>query len=203
MKTALYKPTLEQFKSYNELFDYYNKTLFRGELPEIILNFSRKNRAEGFFAPDSWTGKKTIHEISLNPDTDNKEPKEVLSTLVHEMAHLWQQVFGQPSRTGYHNTQWAKKMEEVGLMPSDTGKVGGKKTGQRMCDYVIEKGMFDKAFKAMPKDLFLPFTAISKPKIITAAKLKTKYTCECDLNIWGKEGLNVVCTDCGGKFLEQ
>lgn len=33
-------------------------------------------------------------------------------------------------------------MESIGLMPSDTGEPGGKRTGQRMSDYPIEGGAF-------------------------------------------------------------
>ena len=100
----------------------------------------------------------TTHEININPvymamATD----LNICQTLVHEMVHLWQYEFGKPSRAGYHNKEWAAKMEVVGLMPSDTGKPGGKKTGQQMDDYPIEKGKFEKAFKKMPKDILLPF----------------------------------------------
>ena len=36
-------------------------------------------------------------------------------------------------------------MQQVGLMPSDTGRPGGKKTGQGIRDYAIEGGVFLKA----------------------------------------------------------
>jgi hypothetical protein len=54
----------------------------------------------------------------------------VLSTLVHEQAHLWQHHFGKPGRGRYHNREWAAKMVEIGLIPSATGEPGGK---QRCC----------------------------------------------------------------------
>ena len=47
------------------------------------------------------------------------------------MTHLEQHHFGQPSRNGYHNKQWAELMKSVGLFPSDTAQPGGKETGQR------------------------------------------------------------------------
>ena len=46
----------------------------------------------------------------------------------------------QPGRTGYHNREWASKMLEVGLVPSDTGQPGGKQTGQHMTHYIDPKG---------------------------------------------------------------
>lgn len=68
--------------------------------------------------------------------------EEIMQTLVHEMVHLWQAHYGDQGRRGYHNKEWGAKMEEIGLMPSDTGKPGGKKTGEQMADYVIEGGLF-------------------------------------------------------------
>ena len=35
--------------------------------------------------------------------------------LVHEMVHLWHHHEGKPSRSGYHNTDWADKMATVGV----------------------------------------------------------------------------------------
>lgn len=67
---------------------------------------------------------------------------ETLQTLVHEMVHLWQHHFGEPGRGRYHNGEWAKKMEAIGLMPSDTGQPGGKRVGDQMSDYAIEGGEF-------------------------------------------------------------
>jgi hypothetical protein len=36
-------------------------------------------------------------------------------------------------------------MEELGLMPTDTGEPGGRKVGQKVTHYVIEGGLFDAA----------------------------------------------------------
>lgn len=58
------------------------------------------------------------------------------------MAHCWQHCYGEPGRRGYHNKEWADKMENIGLMPSSTGAPGGKKTGERMNDYPISEGCF-------------------------------------------------------------
>jgi predicted SprT family Zn-dependent metalloprotease len=40
--------------------------------------------------------------------------------MTNEMAHLEQHHFGKPSRSGYHNKEWAGMMKAVGLIPSDT-----------------------------------------------------------------------------------
>jgi hypothetical protein len=77
------------------------------------------------------------------------ERPEVLSTLVHEMVHLWQYHHGKPSRSGYHNTEWAAKMAALGLMPSNTSAPGDKRTGQQMTHYIIAGGLFGHAADAL------------------------------------------------------
>ena len=128
-------PTPDQFRAYQAMYDYFNRALFGGQLRPVLLNFSRHAGALGFFAPERWesqAGEGKAHEISINPQAlRSLPPVEVASTLVHEMVHLWQHEHGEPSRTGYHNHEWGRKMESVGLVPSDTGKPGGKRSGRR------------------------------------------------------------------------
>src|SRR4051812_7531081 len=110
-------PTSEQFTAYQALAQQFNERLFGGALPPVLLNFSRKERrTRGFFAPNRWEkADRTTHEISLNPQLlKERSPIETAATLVHELCHLWQHVFGTPSRPGYHNREWAEKMEAVG-----------------------------------------------------------------------------------------
>ena len=45
-------------------------------------------------------------------------------------------------------------MEDVGLMPSNTGRPGGKKTGQQMTHYIIRGGRFQKAVYDLLKNGF-------------------------------------------------
>ena len=83
-------PTRAQFEAYEKMFVYFNERLFSGGLPACLLNFSRRTKTNGFFAPSRWErGKNVRHEISLNPSTlKSRKPLEVASTLVHEMVHL-------------------------------------------------------------------------------------------------------------------
>lgn len=199
-------PTRDQFGAYALAFDYFNEALFNGELPRCILNFSRGAQFNGFFAPLRWarTDGRT-HEISLNPDVLHRPAKATMATLVHEMVHLWQQEHGKPSRTGYHNREWADRMEMVGLMPSDSGLPEGKRTGQRVTHYVIDGGPFDVAFQAMPPDCLLPWmsgAAADEKKKPATRPSKVKYTCPgCASNVWGRLGLLITCGACQELFV--
>ena len=56
------------------------------------------------------------------------------------MVHLWQHHFGERPRKAYHDKQWAAKMREIGLIPTATGELGGKETGQKMSHLIDETG---------------------------------------------------------------
>jgi predicted SprT family Zn-dependent metalloprotease len=200
-------PTREQFAAYEKMFSYFNAKLFHGELPACLLNFSRRTKTHGFFAPSRWErGREVRHEISLNPATlKSRKPSDVAGTLVHEMVHLWQQEFGRPSRAGYHNAEWAEKMEAVGLVPSDTAAPGGAKTGQKVSHYIEKAGAFALAFRAMPKEYVLPWACEEPEDPLSRkqklAKTKIKYTCPaCGVNVWGKPELSISCDDCEEPF---
>ncbi|WP_282611419.1 hypothetical protein [Pelagibius sp. Alg239-R121] len=121
-----------------------------------------------------------------------------------------------------NNEEWADKMEAVGLMPSSTGRLGGKRTGDRMNDYPIPVGDFLKVAKALLGEAFdIPWAdrfSIAAPVLLDtdeergsenddgaeaapAPRSKVKYSHECNkgrvLNVWGRPGLRLACGDCG------
>lgn len=140
------KPTLQMYNFIQDAYDFFNSHLFAGKLPPCLLTLQRDSNVMGYFSGDRWQkgkGEGTVHEIALNPQYFiTHRPLELMQTLVHEMVHLWQHEFGKPSHRTYHNKEWADKMESIGLMPSSTGKPGGKRTGQKMSDYPIKNGAF-------------------------------------------------------------
>ena len=131
-------------------YEYFCAELFDDNLPDVFITYQRRANSAGHFAPERYSGRTKEydrqHELSLNPDGFiSQSDEQICQTLVHEMAHVWQQVHGTPSARGYHNREWAAKMKAIGLQPSSTGMVGGKETGQRMSDYIIPNGEFTKA----------------------------------------------------------
>src|SRR5437763_1308858 len=107
------KPTKE-YDSFQQAYDYFNARLFAGTLPDCLITLQRKRSARGYFWASSFTarsGDATTDEIALNPECFGRSDSEILSTLVHEMCHLWQHHYGKPSRAAYHNKEWARKME--------------------------------------------------------------------------------------------
>ncbi len=199
--------TQRNYERLGAAYDWFNQQLFAGTLPPCLITFQRSRRARGFFwreAVRARRGKRRTDEIALNPDTfTGRSDRDVMSTLLHEMVHLWQFHFGTPGRRGYHNREWATKMEEVGLRPSNTGRPGGAKTGERMTHYVISGGRFEEVWGELYRSGFRIEWETSPSR--AADRSKIKYTCpDCGLNVWGKPGLagRIICVDGDRPFVE-
>jgi ribosomal protein L37AE/L43A len=102
-------------------------------------------------------------------------------------------------------------MEEIGLMPSSTGRPGGRKTGQQMAHYIIKGGRFEALAARLIADNFKiswgeedNARKEKESAQMAAKKVKTKYSCpSCNANVWGKPGLKVICGSCGKIYAEQ
>ena len=151
MKTAI-RPTEQTYNELQRAYDWFNVRLFDNKLPPCLITLQRNKRTMGYFSKDRFVaagGEKT-DEIAMNPEYFAVQPvAEVLSTLAHEMAHLWQEHFGKPGRGKYHNQEWADKMVAIGLMPSHSGRPGGRTTGDQMDHYIEGQGEFMKACRQL------------------------------------------------------
>jgi predicted SprT family Zn-dependent metalloprotease len=201
-------PTRRTYTNLDAAYDHFNRKLFGGTLPPCLLTVQRKKGSYGYFSGERFASigdpTEITDEIALNPaHFATRTPIKILSTLAHEQCHLWQHHFGKPSRTGYHNKEWAAKMREIGLIPTDIGEPGGKETGQHMTHLIEEGGRFDQAcaaFLAKHGTILYHDRAgegdAAKTRRKKAAS-KTKYTCpECSLNAWAKPDVNLWCGNC-------
>lgn len=210
--------SLEQYKLLDEAYKLFNNKLFNKELPECVIVLHRKKNARGYFHAERYVDRdsvkkakkrdqiKSYDELAMNPDDFDRPDIAILSTLAHEMAHVWRHHCSgkEPSRGGYHDKLWGKKMEEIGLMPSSTGQEGGKKTGQKVTHYIIKNGKYEK--------LALHFLRSKKIKLSSfqistsssnGNRNKIKYSCpSCEMNVWGKPGVNIICGECEERLVE-
>jgi hypothetical protein len=198
-------PTTQTYTSLATAYDFFNQEFFSGELPPCLITMQRHKGAYGYFSGERFASladpKEVTDEIALNPALfGNRKPHEVLSTLAHEMVHLWQHHYGKPPRKGYHDRQWAAKMHEIGLIPSASGEPGGKETGQKMTHLIAENGRFAQAVNKLlvehPAILYSDRSDTDTARKKKAAS-KTKYTCPtCGLNAWAKPEAPLVCGTC-------
>jgi predicted SprT family Zn-dependent metalloprotease len=142
--------TTTEYRGFQQAYDFFNAELFSNSLPDVLVTLQRQANAKGYFAPERFNGRvqeTAVHELALNPDTfSGRTDEDILSTLAHEMAHVWQQTHGKAPTRCYHDRQWAAKMKEIGLHPSSTGEPGGKETGQSVTHYIIAGGPYAKTY---------------------------------------------------------
>lgn len=198
-----FSPTVQLAHEIEQAYNWFNERLFQGKLKRCVVLFHRKKSAHGYFWAKRWKvrdGEEQLHEIAINPDDlRDREVKHVLSTLVHEQVHLWQEDFGKPPKRAHHNKEWADKMEEIGLMPSNTGEVGGKRTGRRVTHYIMENGEFDLACDELLETghtlsvVSWPFVKPKKPK---TPRVTLECPQECGTKCRAKEDVVVRCGIC-------
>jgi predicted SprT family Zn-dependent metalloprotease len=195
--------TPAEYRAFQEAYDFFNAELFGGSLPHVLVTLQRHAKTRGYFSAERFrgrTGKSVAHELALNPDNfTGRTDEDILSTLAHEMAHVWQQTHGTPPRRSYHDRQWAAKMKEIGLQPTTTGAPGGKETGQSVTHYIIADGPYAKAYaKLKGRGLRLRWQSAPTGKEAKAKKAsKTKFTCpDCGQNAWAKPDALLICGAC-------
>jgi hypothetical protein len=203
-------PTQETYAQLQEAYDYLNRHLVENKLPNCLITLQRHKGTYGYFAPKRFGRKdgQRTDEIALNPQHFREGTEEILSTLAHEMVHMWQHHFGKPGRGRYHNSKWAAKMRHIGLHPSDTGKEGGKQTGDSVSHYIVAGGPFARAVKKLLDGGFEITWAEVKARERSSSGdgagqdgdgsslsgKRTKFTCpQCDLNAWAKAGAELLC----------
>lgn len=196
--------TRDEYNNLADAYDYLNEHLFDNALLPCLITLKRDR--PGFLGHyhsmvvRNRTDRKATDEISLNiASFPNRTDTEILSTLAHEMVHLWQEHYGDAPRKAYHDKQFARKMKEIGLYPSNTGAPGGKETGQRMTHYIVEGHLFDTSVKELIASGYKINwqMELEQPEEKEKKKSKVKYTClECEQNAWAKPNSALLCGHC-------
>lgn len=207
------KPTKETYDAFQQAYDALNKSLFKGELPNCLITLQRLSRTYGYFSGDRFSREDDheTDEIALNPTHFHDRPaQEILATLAHEMVHLWQHHFGKAGRGRYHNKQWAEKMKNIGLQPTDTGEEGGKEIGDKVHHMILPDRHFERCVNKLLARGFT-ITWVEKPRAGPASNpegggensegesksgKRVKYICthdECDQKAWAKHDANLIC----------
>jgi hypothetical protein len=208
------------YRAFQDAYDFFNRALFGGSLPHVLVTLQRHANTRGYFSAARFRARpgwqqplagpglldmaefleRPVHELALNPDTFiGRSDEEILSTLAHEMAHVWQQTHGTPPRRSYHDREWAAKMKQIGLQPSSTGEPGGKETGQKVTHYIVPDGPYARAYaKLKARGLQLRWQSVPlDAEAKTKRASKTKFTCpECGQNAWGKPDALLICGAC-------
>jgi predicted SprT family Zn-dependent metalloprotease len=194
--------TSTEYKAFQQAYDFFNRELFGDLLPPVLVTFQRHSKTLGYFSPKRFTERgasKSVHEVALNPDGfTGRTDAKILSTLVHEMAHVWQQTYGNPGRRGYHNREWATKMKEIGLHPSTTGARGGAETGEGVSHYIVAGGLYARSYaKLKSKGFELHWESVPGKRNEAKNASKTRFICpDCGQKVWAKSDASLICGAC-------
>jgi hypothetical protein len=194
-------PTERTYSQLRRAYDFFNERLFGNKLPEALITLRTHGHSYGYFARERFADLQANKhdEIALNAQHFGvRTMSQTLSTLVHEMVHLEQYHFGKPGRRGYHNREWADLMEARGLIASNTGAPGGKRTGQQMTHYIVDGGPYDPAYRELVAGGFDELLAdVWRGPDRKKSESKTKFTCpKCRQNAWGAPTIEIDCHQC-------
>lgn len=204
------KPTRETYDPLQQAYEILNRALFDGALPNCLITLQRHKHSYGYFCGDRFgrADGTFTDEIALNPSHfRDRSQEEILSTLAHEMVHLWQHHFGKPGRGRYHNKDWAEKMRSIGLQPTSTGKDGGDETGDVMDHIIVADGPFDRTVrKLLARGLVISWTEQPEKQVApgddagedeeskSKSGKRVRYVCpHGDTKAWAKHGAKLVC----------
>lgn len=190
------------YQELRTLYDTCNAQFFGATLPACMLLLRPRKSTFGYFQKACWgQAHDTAGQVSaivLNSTLVHaRGDEEMVSTLVHEMTHLWQECYGdkKPAKP-YHNREWAAKMVSMGLMPSSTGQPGGKQVGKHMSEFRLDNGAFAQWYAALAKPC-LSWGEFPKLADTKTQEKKLKYVCpQCEAKAWAHDGARLLCGDC-------
>ena len=228
--SPIFMPTAEAYGEWQRAFSFFNECLFSNALPNCVITYTRRRTVLGYFCAGAFANEDGVsaHEIAMNPRWFAARGEiDTYSTLVHEMCHLWRCVCGGLNRKkrrdapGYHSAVWAGRMEALGLVPSDTGAPGGKRTGYRVSHYILDGGPFDQACRRFLGSRHRinwrdgrpalraagPAVDGASPASVTITpprNTRTRFVCPgCDLKAWARASAGLACTGCGRPLLPR
>ena len=190
-----------------EHVDFMRAELFGGQVPPVVLSFEVTDRRTLGHYHLMRTGLGVRWALNLNPVHLARPVFEVLSTLLHELAHAWQHEHGTPSKPPHHNREFRDRCEAFGIPTDEGGHDLGVRHGTPFEDYCRRHGI---AFPPPPgaaeppagtpgqpgPSPLLPVPP-ARPK---GSKMK-KWTCPCGVNVRvAIAAFDATCNKCGGPF---
>ena len=204
-------------------FKLLNDTYFNGKLerPVITILTDVTSGAYGWITPSKvWSSKdqKFYREINLCAEYLNRDTELVITTLLHEMCHLYniQNEIQDTSRAGtYHNTKFKDVAERSGLLVEKSEKYGYciTKPSQELKELVkskVRSGCFKlermKTYRdGTPKKTTTGEDGKEKTTSRTKQSMR-KYACPvCGLIVRASKDVRgkLMCVDCNEIFIES
>lgn len=195
-----------------KMFRELNADKFDGELEMPMITIQTTPRAYGHITCGKvWhrqDGQKQ-YELNIGAGTLDRPIENTLSTLLHEMVHLYHLMHGiqDCSRAGtYHNSRFKEKAESVGLVIGYDKRIGWSliSPSESLLDYIIEKGWSDIQI-GRHEEIRIPVgiggnDSGTLPKQTSKMKKPSstrKYVCPaCGISVRATKAVRIICADC-------
>lgn len=201
-----------------KIYNLANEDFFGGELPEVTLTVQENARAYGSISVSNcWftSDGRGMKELNISAEYLQRDITSVVSTILHEQSHLYNMEHGIKDTSGYyHNKKFKKTAEEIaGLIITCDPRYGWTVTeaGERVIEFCIRHELSEiQIGKGMDWSMFFTGgtgsapTTTPKPPKITKKGNSIKWVCPCCGQIIRstRDNINVVCGDCGEKFIK-
>ena len=175
---------------------FFNIAFFKTEPVKMpILSFEKKSVKNLGHYVNGRNGFGMKENININRCHLDRPLWEILSTLLHEMCHSWQNLYGKPSSSWFHNKEFTLKLSDMGVIVNNRGH------HMWVADpfaFFLEKHGIKFGYPRNSEGI-IKVPQKSKPK--GRSKLK-KWRCSCGQTARvGKKEFFADCTLCEGQFL--
>lgn len=179
-----------------EAFDLFNSYYFDNKLEKPFITLQKKrNNNYGYFVVDkTWfnqNNNEERYEININPINCDRNPEEILGTLLHEMVHMYCTLNEIKDMKGSkHTEEFANQCSKFGLNCEYDEKYGWAYTELNKESTEMIKGFIEEH-----KNDFWYMEETERPK---PKKTQFKYVCKsCGLVVHTKPEKSIVCGECG------
>lgn len=182
-----------------KIFKALNTDKFGGELEVPIITVQNTSKAYGHLTCNKvWHNAHGVkqYELNIGAGTLDRPIENVVSTMLHEMVHLYNQMHDvQDCSRGntYHNKKFKEKAEEIGLIIGYDKRIGWSVTSPS--DELV-------AYIAKRKWENITLGRDEKMSESTGKKSSTrKYVCPCcGMSVRATREVHISCMDCNVKL---
>ncbi len=209
---------LSQYNAFLEnSFQILNKVYFDSALPSVIITIQSCKKAYGYITTRKIWKRATeqYYEINITAEYLARPIEEVLSTLLHEMVHLYCMVnnINDTSKNGtYHNKRFKEEAEKRDLKIEYVNYYGYTKTSptEKLIEVIHEYGLNQSIEYYRQSESFISTgndddKGTGEDGISVKRKSSTrKYICpSCKVSVRATKNLYIICGTCMVTMLRQ
>ena len=201
----------------NKIFDLLNAKYFENALSRPIITIQSTPKAYGHYTLyDAWSidGEKGMREINIGAGTLSRPIENIVSTLLHEMIHYWNDQNGikDCSRGGtYHNKKFKELAEACELNVQCHPTYGWSVTSpsEKTLEFCLEHNLTEIRITRNDLSILIPTGTGNGSGALTptenGARKKSstrKYACPCcGLSVRATRNVNIACIDCSEQLV--